>query len=341
MDRPDPALDALMLALAGGTPGWPAAGRTLFLGARTGVALQAARGRALDAVQPFKPWADALAADGVRVLEAPQGRYGRVLLLAPRQREAARALLAVAFDQLAPGGVVVASAPNNAGGRALQDDLAALAGPVAVVSKYHCRTVWTAALAGPADAALHAAWRELGTPRPVAGGRLLSVPGVFAWDRVDPATALLADALPPDLAGAAADLGAGVGVLSLALLARCPGITTLDLFEADARALGCARANLAGARVPVASHWHDVTAGLPGRYDVVVTNPPFHLGRADEPALGRAFIAAAAAALRPGGRLWLVANRHLPYESALAAGFARVRTAAEDGGFKVFEAVKA
>ena len=59
----------------------------------------------------------------------------------------------------------------------------------------------------------------------------------------------------------------------------------LDLFEAEARALDCARANLADARVPVALHWHDVAGGLPGRYDVVVSNPPFHQSRADDPSL--------------------------------------------------------
>ena len=93
--------------------------------------------------------------------------------------------------------------------------------------------------------------------------------------------------------------------------------------------------------MPVAFHWHDVTAGLPARCDVIVTNPPFHAqGRADRPDIGRAFIAAAADALQAGGRLWLVANRHLPYEDALGARFASVRTVAQAQGFKVIEAIK-
>ena len=53
-----------------------------------------------------------------------------------------------------------------------------------------------------------------------------------------------------------------------------------------------------------------------------------------------AFIAAAAEALKPGGVLWLVANRQLPYEEALGANFASVRIAAQRDGFKVVEAVK-
>jgi len=75
--------------------------------------------------------------------------------------------------------------------------------------------------------------------------------------------------------------------------------------------------------------------------DVIVCNPPFHaLGRGDRPDIGRAFIAAAANALKPGGRLWLVANRHLPYEHALGEGFPQVETLAQNGGFKIVEATK-
>ncbi|HET7359731.1 MAG TPA: methyltransferase, partial [Rhodanobacteraceae bacterium] len=126
--------------------------------------------------------------------------------------------------------------------------------------------------------------------------------------------------------------------------AHCPQVVAIDLYEAEARALEPARLNLAraqqasGREVAVEVHWHDVTAGLDARYDAIVSNPPFHQGRADLPELGRAFIASAADALLPHGRLWLVANRHLPYEALLAARFGEVRTVAGQGGFKVIAA---
>jgi 16S rRNA (guanine1207-N2)-methyltransferase len=85
-------------------------------------------------------------------------------------------------------------------------------------------------------------------------------------------------------------------------------------------------------------HWHDITTGIDQRYDAVVSNPPFHQGRADLPDLGRAFIARAANALVSHGRLLLVANRHLPYEGTLAAHFEQVHTVIEQDGFKVIEA---
>jgi 16S rRNA (guanine1207-N2)-methyltransferase len=77
---------------------------------------------------------------------------------------------------------------------------------------------------------------------------------------------------------------------------------------------------------------------LPRRYDAIVSTPPFHQGRADLPELGRAFITSAADALVPEGSLWLVANRHLPYEAILAARFLHVTGVTTQDGFKVIEA---
>src|SRR5690606_11013080 len=187
------------------------------------------------------------------------------------------------------------------------------------------------------------AWQGLDAPRPILDGRFRSRPGVFAWDRIDPASALLARHLPGDLAGHGADLGAGWGFLSDCVLARCPGVGALDVVEAEARALDCARENPAvhAPRVALEFLWHDVTAGLPRRSAVTATSPPFHALRGEPPPdIGRAFVAAAAAALRPGGRLWLVANRQLPYAQALASGFARVDEVARADGYKVVRAVK-
>ena len=331
--RADPALETLLLPFAGGALAWPREGGALFPGGRDGWPLHA---QALPGLR-IEPDDDGDAAT----------RYPLVLLLPPRQRDQARAQFARALARLAPGGVLVACMPNKEGAKSGEADLARLAGPLNVLAKNHCRVFWTAPLDAPADAALAAEWRGLDAPRFIAeprvpGGGFRSRPGVFAWNRIDPASLLLAEHLPPDLHGHVADLGAGWGYLAGQVLARCPGVTALDLYEADARALQLARENVAAwdARVPVGFFRHDVTAGLPRRYDAIVTNPPFHAqGAGERVDIGRAFIAAAAAALHPGGRLWLVANRHLPYEGVLDANFGSVRTVVQRDGFKVVEAV--
>jgi 16S rRNA (guanine1207-N2)-methyltransferase len=80
---------------------------------------------------------------------------------------------------------------------------------------------------------------------------------------------------------------------------------------------------------------------MPDEYDVIVTNPPFHAQRGiDRPDIGKRFIAVAADSLRPGGKLWLVANRHLPYEAVLSDNFDSVRTVVQRHGYKIIAAVR-
>lgn len=344
----DAPLDTLFLPFAQGVLRWPA-GKVLFLRARDGWALrQHAQPPQLVCEQDYRPFASALQQGGwtVRAEQdgaADAGGYALVLVLPPRQREEARALLARAVALAAPGGMVVACQANNEGARSGEDDLQQLAGLGGKLTKHHCRVYWTAPLHGGHDAALQQRWAKLDAVRPILDGRFRSRPGVFAWDRIDPASALLAEHLPADLRGRAADLGAGYGYLSAELLARCPQLIALDLFEADARALALARANLAQAPAgpTLGFHWHDVTTGLPGQYDVIVSNPPFHApGRMERPDIGRRFIAVAAQALAPGGRLFLVANRHLPYEAVLDASFGETEVLATRDGFKLIHAVR-
>jgi 16S rRNA (guanine1207-N2)-methyltransferase len=341
----DAALATLLLPFASDALAWPEDPRSvLFLRARAGRGLPASAA-AWSCEQSFRPDADALLAQGLQVVPPVRGStFACVLLLPPRQREESRGLLAHAVERCAPGGWIVAAQRNDEGARSLQDDLRRLGGDgVQAASKHHCRVVWLQHDPARVDRALLADWLAADAPRTHEATGLMTRPGVFSWDRIDRGSALLADALPDDLAGRVADFGAGIGVLSLALLRRNPDIASLDLYEAEARALELARANIDGCDpdIPVGYHWHDVARGVPATYDAIACNPPFHLGRDPDPALGIAFIRAAAASLVPGGRLWLVANRRLPYEAALGQAFARVREVRAADGFKVVEAVRA
>ncbi len=342
---PTAELDALFLPFATGALRLPVDGQVWFFGARAGVRLREMAQPGWCCTQDFKPFADALTREGYAVgapAPAPEARFAVVALLPARSREVRRIQFAQAVQRVSPGGVVLACVANAEGAKSAQADLALLLGPVQSLSKHKCRVFW--ATADTIDTSLLAAWGELDTPRMTAAG-YLSRPGLFAWDRVDPASALLASQLPADLHGRVADLGAGYGYLASQVVARCPQVRSLDLYEADARALTPARENLvhavasSGREVDVEVHWHDVTRGLPERYDAIVSNPPFHFaGRAELPALGQAFIASAADALTADGRLLLVANRQLPYEGVLAARFTQVRQLALRDGFKAIEA---
>jgi 16S rRNA (guanine1207-N2)-methyltransferase len=340
----DAALEALFVPFATGDLAWPASGDVLILRARDGFVLWEQRRRGWVLQQSFKPAADALARSGFAVsAEVPEGRFAAVMVLPTRQREESRALFAQAMTHVTPDGVVLAAVPNAEGAKTAEADLALLTGGVSNLSKHKCRVFWTRAGATP-DPSLLGTWLALDDTLPIDEGRFVSRRGLFAWDRIDIASALLTSVLPGDFTGRVADLGAGFGYLACRVIATNPGVTAVDLYEAEGRAIDPARQNVAAAVAAsgrsIASNvqWHDVTHGIDGGYDAIVSNPPFHQGRADQPELGRAFIAVAARAMSPQGRFWMVANRHLAYEATLDACFTHVRTVADRDGFKVIEA---
>ncbi len=349
-------LATLLLPFESGALAWPDKKTIHFLGARDDAALHRHNLQHVICEQGFKPWTDQLQASGLGVANATSelqadgeqttcglpADAGLILVLPTRQRDQARALLARAVA-LAPDGTMVVAAMRNAeGARSGEADFARLLGPTTTLSKHKARVFWARVNHAIIDRELQDQWIAGDAVRPLGDGRFLSRPGVFAWDHIDPASALLIEQLPGDLRGRGADLGAGYGFLAAEVIARNPQVSALDLYEADQRALELARENLArlypDTRVKLGFHWHDVCRGLNGRYDFIVSNPPFHQGRADAPELGRAFIIAAADALNPDGSLWLVANRHLAYERILGAHFASVETLLQRDGFKVIAA---
>ncbi|MGR3436296.1 MAG: class I SAM-dependent methyltransferase [Shimia sp.] len=253
-------------------------------------------------------------------------RAASALVIAPRAKALARDVIARA---VAVPGVVAVDGQKTDGVDSLWKACRARAEVLGTITKAHGRLFWMRAEAGAFDDWV---WAQ-----PDVHGFTLA-PGVFSADGIDPGSLALAECLPAALPGRVLDLGAGWGYPSAVAQAR--GADHVDLVEADRSALDCARANVDAERA--AFHWHDATLWGPrAPVDHVVMNPPFHTGRAGTPALGQAFIAAAARALSPRGDLWMVANRHLPYEETLARHFARVEPVPGPPGSEGFKVVHA
>ncbi len=278
----------------------------------------------LRVVTTFAPDAAWWAGAGVPVTPtAPSA--AAALVIVPRAKALARALVAAAC---AAAPLVLVDGQRTDGTDALWREIRGRIGDMPSVTKGHGRLFWFAASDAFVDWAMPA-------PQPGPEG-FLTLPGVFSEGAIDAGSALLAQALPAKLPGRMADLGAGWGYLSRAVLSR-DGVKSLDLIEAEALALDCARLNVTDPRA--AFLWQDATTVSPERpYDGIVMNPPFHQGRAADPGIGRAFIGAAQRMLGRDGQLWLVANRHLPYEQALNAAFRNVTEIAGDRAFKVLHA---
>jgi len=286
-------------------------------------------------VTPHAPDFAAFAAQGYRCQQmpdpAPDSRFAAALICMPRSRTECRDLIATACA-LTDGPVIIDGQKHD-GADAMIRELRKRVDLSDAIAKGHGKIVWFNA----ADNAFED-WRaDFGSCTDSDGRAYRTLPGLFSSDGIDPASALLAQALPSGLKGVAADFGAGWGYLSAQLLDRAPGLSAVHLIEADARALDCARANVTDPRAQF--HWADATAPLPRMLvDVVIMNPPFHSGREARPQLGAAFIRAAAAMLKPSGQLWLVANRHLPYETTLETAFRKHTELPGAPGFKLYHA---
>ena len=283
-------------------------------------------------VSPFAP-------DAAALEEIPADSQDSVTMLAPPGTIERRYALALALRALRTGGTLLALAPKDKGGSRLGKELAAFGAEAEEDSKRHhriCRVV-RGELRELNENALNEAIAE-GAPRFDEKLNAWTQPGVFSWDRLDLGSALLLERLPA-LRGQGADLGAGLGFLSRAVLEKSPAVSRLHLVELDRRSVTLAARNVSDPRA--AFHRADVRALDPaalGRLDFVVTNPPFHEGGQEDQSLGLAFLEITARLLKPGGQAWIVANRHLPYEAPLRRDFARAELLVEANGFKVYKA---
>ena len=315
----------LSLALETGALDLPSQGRIAVYRPRIGDDLSGLPLDRVTVLTGFKPDHDHFAG---RYATDPEPPYAAAVVCLPRAREAARALIARAAAEVAPGGWIAVDGQKTDGIDTALKDLRGRVDLSESLSKAHGKLASFAAGPDLSD------W--LAVPHQVDGFRTL--PGIFSADGPDRGSVLLAAALPAKLGGKVADLGAGWGFLAAEILKR-PGVKRLDLVEAEAEALDCARVNITDPRARF--HWADATLWRPETLlDAVVMNPPFHTSRSADPSLGAAFIRAARRMLAPGGELWLVANRHLPYDAVLSDCFLTVEDLPGDTGFRVIHATK-
>lgn len=312
------------MALDSGTWVLPEAGDIAVYLPRMGDDLSALPRDRVVVLTGFKPDVDYFAGLGYRT--ASDAPFAAAIVFLPRAKMAARAILAQATSRLVPQGQIAVDGQKTDGIESLLRELRPLQ-QGDVISKAHGKL----AVITPGDALAPWAAKD----QTVADG-FVTRAGVFSADGPDHASALLAAILPAKLPPRVADFGAGWGYLSRAILAR-EGVRELDMIEAEADAIACARQNITDPRATF--HWADVTSFRPARlWDAVVMNPPFHAGRDADPSIGLAFIRAAARGLNPGGALWLVANRQLPYLDTLKSLFRDVEEFGRDPSFRLIRA---
>lgn len=166
---------------------------------------------------------------------------------------------------------------------------------------------------------------------------------VFAGPRLDIGTRFLLTFLPQmKPARRAVDLGCGTGILAAMYARQYPqaAVTATDQSAAAvASARATARANGLEGRITTLQDdalgtMEDASA------DLVLLNPPFHVGAGVHAGAGLKLIDAAGRVLQTGGELWTVFNRHLPYLPALERGVGPTEIMGRNPKFTVTRSIR-
>lgn len=177
----------------------------------------------------------------------------------------------------------------------------------------------------------------------VSGSTVVNHAGVFCADRLDIGTRFFLAHLPGGRGPRrVVDLGCGNGVVGTAVALANPEAEVLFVDESF-QAVASAEATFKANGVPGHAEFRvgDGMAGVPaGSVDLVLNNPPFHSHQATTDATAWRMFTGARRALRPGGELWVVGNRHLGYHVKLRRLFGNSEVVASDPKFVVLRAVR-
>lgn len=249
-----------------------------------------------------------------------------VILLWPKAKNQALAFVSLIANAHKECWVVGA---NNAGGKSIGKNVAALAQAVKVDAARHCN-LWKLKLEPQTDFN----WLQLASSFQHEGKSFITLPGVFSQGKLDIGTAILLEHLPAPNKGTLLDLGCGSGVIGLSMKAQQPELE-VTLVDVDAFALQSARLNSMRLQLPVEVLASDGLAQIEGQFDYIFSNPPFHQGKDTDYRFAMQLFQQAKHHLTEDGQLWLVANIHLSYEEWAKEHFANVEVMAQEKGFKL------
>lgn len=266
----------------------------------------------------------------------PAGPFDLIFLRLPRAREELRMVVRLSAALLAPDGALELFGANDEGVRSAVGALDEVFAEVeTVLTKRRCRLISAARprLVDPRWAQRESWRREVAL---VHGRRRLTLaayPGMFAYGRLDPGTALLHDSLPWVAEGARVlDYGCGDGIIARLVCERVSGLCW-ELLDNDALALVAAAENVPGARTILGDR---LAAAGSRRYDLILGNPPVHRGKADDFDIVSRLLADAPAHLCDGGAVVLVVQGRTPLEKLAQGRFGDVAVLADAGGYRVW-----
>ena len=164
---------------------------------------------------------------------------------------------------------------------------------------------------------------------------IYSLPGVFSAAELDTGTELLLSTIDNKIKGKVLDLGCGAGVIGSMIKKRTPN-AQITMTDIHAMALESARKTLSENQLQGEVYASDVFSDIEGKFDLIISNPPFHDGIDTAYRAVTELITQAKWHLNQYGELRIVANAFLPYPELLRQHFNDYQVLAQTGKFKVY-----
>ena len=279
-----------------------------------------------------------LAREGTRASAwPPAGPFDAATLRLPKAKEELDMALHAAASVLKGGAPLWVYGANDEGAGSAGRIIESLMDPArTVASGGRCRVleaVWPTDAPNPRGTLEE--WRQSTSLEFPDGPReWISYPGVFAAGRLDAGTRALLNAVGKvPLAGRRVlDFACGSGLIGAFLSALEP-TARVDFLDVDTVALAAARENVPGARVIPSDGFGALTDE---RYDLIVSNPPYHEGKAQTGRVVEHLVRGVPDHLEAGGSLAFVTQRRLPLPASLDSTFKTIEVLLDAGLHRVW-----
>jgi 16S rRNA (guanine1207-N2)-methyltransferase len=261
-----------------------------------------------------------------------------VLLYWPKAKQEAEYLLAMLMAKFGVDTEIIVVGENRSGVKSIEK----MFKPYGVIKKYdsarRCSFYWGQCTQSPAQFNLQEWFKTYSLE--VSGDNIVikTLPGVFSHGELDIGSCLLLDTLPK-LRGKVLDVGCGAGVIGTVIAKRSPTIE-LSLCDVSALAIASTKATLDANDIRAKVFPTDVYSGVMDKYDIIVSNPPFHSGIDTHYDSTERLLAQAPQHLANSGQLYIVANNFLKYPPIIEANFGNCNVEAKTNKFSIYFAKK-
>ncbi|MGL5291932.1 MAG: 16S rRNA (guanine(1207)-N(2))-methyltransferase RsmC [Vibrionaceae bacterium] len=265
--------------------------------------------------------------------------FDLLLLYWPKTKVLAQYLLAMLLPKLKANGEVVIVGENRSGINSAPKMFAPFGKLAKRDAARHCSFYWGECDNTPPPFV----FEDWFSQYPLKFGEyallVRALPGVFSQKELDSATHLLLENLP-DMQGSALDFGCGAGVIGCAILQRFKDCR-VDMVDIDALAIASAKETLRVNQLTSNVFCSNVYSHVAGKYNHIVSNPPFHAGLKTSYVASEQFLQQVGSHLLPNGTLTIVANNFLRYAPFIDAALNDCQVIAKSSKFSVYQATHA